>query len=197
MSRRIVTISREFGSGGRFIGEELAKRLGIAYYDKEIIAKVAEETGLAKEFVEQNGEYAPSKSIFSYAFIGRGVDGASISDYVAKIQREVILEAAEKEPCVIVGRGSNYILKERTDCMNVFIHGDMKAKTERIMKLYEKSEEEAKNLIHVTDKKRSVNHKYYTEQDWGAAKNYTISLNSNEIGYDRCIDLLESLYREL
>ena len=133
--KNIITISRQFGSGGREIGEKVAEKLGYKFYDKEIIEKLSEKTGLAKEFIRNAGEYAPSKSIFSYALIARDRNGTSLTDYVYKVQRELILELADSEPCVIVGRCADYILKERDDCFNAFIHGNMEVKKERVKKL--------------------------------------------------------------
>ena len=132
MEKKIITISREFGSGGRFIGEEIAKKLGYEFYDKTIIGKIAEETGFSEKFIEEKAEYAPTKNIFSYAFVGRNSSGMSIEDYLNSIQRKIILDAVEKGPCVIVGRCDDYILKDREDCVNVFIHVEMKNKLERI-----------------------------------------------------------------
>lgn len=191
---KIVTISREFGSGGRFIGEQLAKRLGIQFYDKKIISEVAEKTGLAEEFIEQKGEYAHLKNIFAYGLIGRNQNGESIDDILYAAQREILIDAVKKGPCVIVGRNADYIFKDYKECINVYICGNMKEKIARISKLYDKTEEEAKKLIHDIDKRRSVNYKYYTERQWGLSKNYTISLNSSEIGYEKCIDIIEELY---
>lgn len=192
---KIVTISREFGSGGRFIGEQLAKRLGIQFYDKKIISEVAEKTGLAEEFIEQKGEYAHLKNIFAYGLIGRNQNGESIDDILYATQREILIDAVKKGPCVIVGRNADYIFKDYKECINVYICGNMEEKIERISKLYDKTEEEAKKLIHDIDKRRSVNYKYYTERQWGLSKNYTISLNSSEIGYEKCIDIIEELYK--
>lgn len=190
MSKRIITISREFGSGGRYLGEKIAEKLGWDYYDKEIIAKVAQKTGLSQKYIEQAGEYAPSKNIFAYAFVGRNQTGASLGDYMYAAQREIILEAAEKSACVMVGRCADYILKDRTDCLNVFICGNTEEKIKRIMDLYKVSRAEAEKLIKETDKKRSVNYNYYTEQEWGKADNYSICLNSSDIGYDKCIEII-------
>ena len=108
-------------------------------------------------------------------------------------QREIILEAAEKSNCVIVGRCADYILKDRKDCLNVFICGNSEEKVKRIMELYKVSRAEAEKLIKETDKKRSVNYNYYTEQEWGKAQNYTMCLNSSDIGYDTCIDMICNL----
>lgn len=190
MTKRIITISREFGSGGRYLGEQIAKRLGMKFYDKEIITRVAEETGLAQKYVEEMGEYSPKKSIFSFAFVSRDSQGMSLGDYMYAAQRKIILEAAEKEPCVIVGRCADDILRGREDCLNVFICGNEKNKAERIVKLYEISEEEALKRMKETDKKRRIHHNYYTEQKWGEANNYSISLNSSDIGYEKCIDIV-------
>lgn len=196
MSKRIITISREFGSGGRFIGEQIAKELGIAYYDKEIIAEVATKTGLAKEFVEERGEYSPMKNLFGYGFVGRNLNGQSMEDMLDSVQRSFILEAADKGPCVIIGRNADYILKDRDDVLNVFITGNEKEKKERICKLYDKTEREADKLLLDIDKKRSIQYKFYTEQTWGMASNYTITLNSSVLGYEKCISLLKELYQE-
>lgn len=190
MNKKIITISREFGSGGRYLGEKIAEKLGWDYYDKEIIAKVAEKTGLSQKYIEQAGEYAPSQNIFAYAFVGRNHTGASLGDYMYAAQREIILEAAEKSACVMVGRCADYILKDRKDCLNVFICGNTEEKVKRIMDLYKVSGKEAEKLIKETDKKRSVNYNYYTEQEWGKAENYTICLNSSDIGYEKCIDII-------
>ena len=112
MAKRIITISREFGSGGRFIGEKVAKKLGIAYYDKNIINEIAEKSGLSPEYVQKNAELSPEKGLFAYAFAGRDITGKSVEDMVYEAQRKVILELADKESCVIIGRNADYILKD-------------------------------------------------------------------------------------
>ena len=193
MSVNIITISREFGSGGRHIGELTAKRLGYDYYDKTIIQKIAEESGLSEEFIERSGESAPSKNIFAYAFVGRDNTGFSVNDYLNSVQSKIILDIAKKGSCVIVGRCADYILKDRTDCVNIFVHGDMDKKIERISELHNISNEEAKKLIKDTDKKRRINYNYYTDREWGKMQNYTMTLNSSELGYDKCVDIITSL----
>lgn len=195
MSYKIITISREFGSGGRFIGEETAKKLGIAFYDREIIAKVADDLGLSEKYVADRGEYAPSKNIFSYAFIGRDINGNSIADQIYSYQQKIIKELAAKEPCVIVGRSADYILSGRDDVLNVFIQGNRADKIVRIKEIYSKSDDEAAKMIKDIDKKRSVNYRYCTDQEWGSRKNYDIVLNSSTLGYDNCIDVISRLYR--
>ena len=186
MEKRIITISREFGSGGRFIGEEVAKKLGIAYYDKNIINEIAEKSGLSPEYIQENAELSPKKGLFSYAFAGRDITGKSVEDMVYEAQRKVILDLAQKEPCVIIGRNADYILRDRDDVLNVFIHGNMPEKIQRITRLYNVNEQEAVKMIEDTDKRRRANYNFYTEQSWGKASNYTLSLNSSQLGYDRC-----------
>ena len=186
MTKRIITISREFGSGGRFIGEEVAKKLGIAYYDKNIIGQIAEKSGLSPEYIQENAELSPKKGLFAYAFSGRDITGKSVEDMVYEAQRKVILDLAGKEPCVIIGRNADFILKDRDDVLNVFIHGDMPEKIKRITGLYNVKEKEAVKTMADTDKRRRTNYNFYTDQNWGKASNYTLCLNSSQLGYDRC-----------
>ena len=186
MTKRIITISREFGSGGRFIGEEVAKKLGVAYYDKDIIGKIAEQSGLSLEYIQENAELSPKQGLFAYAFSGRDITGKSVGDMVYEAQRKIIMEIAEKESCVIIGRNADFILKDRDDVLNVFIHGDMPEKIQRIIDLYNVEEKEAVKMMADTDKRRMTNYNFYTEQKWGKASNYTLCLNSSQLGYDRC-----------
>ena len=186
MAKRIITISREFGSGGRFIGEEVAKKLGIAYYDKNIISQIAEKSGLSPDYIQESSELSPKKGLFAYALAGRDITGRSVEDMVYETQRKVILELARKEPCVIIGRNADYILKDRDDALNVFIHGDMLEKIQRISQLYRVTEQEAVKMMADTDKRRMTNYNFYTDQKWGKASNYTLCLNSSQLGYDRC-----------
>ena len=194
MANKIITISREFGSGGRFIGEEVAKKLGMKYYDKDIISQIAEKLGFSKEYISQNAELSPKKGLFAYALTGRDTTGKSVEDMVYEAQRKVILELADKEPCVIIGRNADYILKDRDDVLNVFIEGNKPEKAARIKKLYQKSDDEVKKLLKDVDKKRSVNYRYFTDKEWGNRKNYDLVLNSSVLGYDKCIELIASAY---
>ncbi|MBO5283767.1 MAG: cytidylate kinase-like family protein [Lachnospiraceae bacterium] len=190
MNKKIITISREFGSGGRTIGKQLAEKLGIPCYDKELIEKLAEQTGLAKKYIEEQGEYAPSTSPFSYAFVGRGVNGLSISDYLWNEQRKKIQELAQKEACVIVGRCADYVLRDRKDVLNVFIHAPEADRARRIVEVYGETDTEPKKRLREKDKKRAINYKYYTEQEWGKADNYHLTLDSSLFGIEGCVDLL-------
>ena len=186
MVKRIITISREFGSGGRFIGEEVAKKLGIAYYDKNIINQIAEESGLSPDYIQESAELSPKKGLFAYAFARRDITGKSLEDMLYEGQRKVSLEIADKESCVIIGRNADFILKDRDDVLNVFIHGDTPEKIQRIRQIYHVSEKDAVKMMEDTDKRRMTNYNFYTEQKWGMASNYTLSLNSSQLGYARC-----------
>ena len=192
MSKNIITISRQFGSGGRTVGRMLAERLGVPFYDKGLVKQVADETGFDVGFIEENGEFSPSKSIFSFA-MSQGIpimqNGLSMSDFIFCVQRQVILKLAE-QPCVIVGRGADYILRDREDCFNVFIHADVQSRSERIVKLYGESEKKPEQRLADKDKKRKIYYKRYTDREWGAAKNYDICLNSGKIGIDKCVELI-------
>ena len=186
MAKKIITISTEFGSGGRFIGEEVAKKLGIKYYDKDIIGQIAEQSGFSPEYIRENAELSPKKGLFAYAFAGRDITGKSVEDMVYEAQRKVIMEIAEKESCVIIGRNADFILKDRDDVLNVFIHGAESEKVKRICKLYHVTETDAIKMMTDIDKRRMTNYRFYTDQKWGMAGNYTLSLNSSQLGYDRC-----------
>lgn len=197
METKIITISREFGSGGRSIGREVAKRLGIPFYDKELVDQIALESGFAPTFVEEHGEHAPTRSRFSYAFSHQGVpgvmNGMSTADFLWSIQCNVIMQLAEKGPCVIVGRNADYILKDRKDCLDVFIHADMEYRADRIVRLYGESEKSPETRLHEKDKRRMINYEHYTGRTWGQAHNYDLCLNSGTLGIDACVDLIVAM----
>jgi len=197
--KRIITISREFGSGGRTIGKKLAEKLGYKYYDKELVKHVAAETGFDPSYIEEHGEHASSKSPLSYMFPGPGVPGVmkgmSAADFLWCIQRDVILKLADQEPCVIVGRCADYILKDRDDVFNVFIHAPLEYRADRIVRLYGESDKSPEQRLKEKDKRRKINYKHYTGQEWGEARNYDMCLNSAEIGIERCVKLIEALVK--
>ena len=200
MEKKIITISREFGSGGRSVGRMVAEKLGIPFYDKELVDQVALESGFAPKFVEEHGEHAPGKSLFSYAFAPQGVpgimNGMSTADFLWNIQCSVILQLADKGPCVIVGRNADYILKDRTDCLHAYIHADMDYRADRIVRLYGDSEKSPQTRLQEKDKRRRVNYHHYTGRTWGQAQNYDICLNSGRLGIEECakiiIDMVKS-----
>ncbi len=194
MANKVITISREFGSGGKYIGILVAKKLGIPCYDRDIIEKIAEESGFVDEFIKRVTEYAPSKSIFAYSFVGRSASGESIEDKIFAIQEKVIRELADKGPCVIVGRSADYILRDY-DTLDVFIYAPVTDKVRRTMRFKNVSEKEAKKLVKETDKKRSINYKYYTGKNWGERENYTVMLNSTDLGVEKTAEFIAEIYR--
>lgn len=195
--KKVITISREFGSGGRTIGKEVAEKLGYAFYDKELIEKIAEESGLSKEYIEAHGESSPTRNYFGYAFVGRDASGNSVGDYLWRVQRDLIEELAEKGNCVIVGRCADYILRKRTDCLHVFIHADMEKKTERIIHRYGETDASPEKRLREKNKTRAMNYKYYTDRTWGMAENYHLALDSGELGEERCAALIVGLAKTL
>ena len=195
--KKVITISRQFGSGGRTIGRSAAEKLGYEFYDKELIEKIAEESGLSREYIEAHGESSPSRNIFAYAFVGRDASGNSVGDYLWRTQRDIIEKLAEKGNCVIVGRCADYILRNRVDCLHVFIHADMDKKKERIVSLYGETDASPEKRLLEKDKTRAMNYKYYTDRTWGMAENYHVSLDSSALGEERCIDLIVGLARIL
>ncbi len=199
MEKKIITISREFGSGGRTIGHQVAEALGIPFYDKELVEQVALESGFAPKFVEEHGEHSPSGSIFAYAFAHQGVHGVmhglSTADFLWNIQCSVILQLAEQGPCVIVGRNADYILKDRPDCLHAFIHADKEFRAERIVRLYGESEKSPMARLNEKDKRRKLNYQHYTGRNWGQAHNYDICLDSGKVGIETCSEILIKLMK--
>lgn len=195
MGNRIITISREFGSGGRTVGREVAAKLGIPCYDSELIEKIAEESGLTKEFIDEKSENAPYGNWLANSFsAGRSFGGFSMQDYLWKIQRQVILETANKGPCVFVGRCADYILGEEADCLKVFIHASMDKRAERIVKVYGEREESPEKRLQDKDKRRKAYYHFYTNMEWGKARNYHITLDSGMLGIEKCVEIIADLY---
>ena len=194
MEKKIITISREFGSGGRTIGRMVAERLGIPFYDKELVEQVALESGFAPKFVEEHGEHSPTGSIFSYAFAPQGVpgimNGLSTADFLWNIQCRVILQLADQGPCVIVGRNADYILKDREDALHAYIFADTAYRADRIVRLYGESEKSPEARLQEKDKRRRVNYQHYTGRTWGVAQNYDLCLNSGVLGVEQCAELI-------
>jgi cytidylate kinase len=200
MEKKIITISREFGSGGRTIGREVANRLGIPFYEKELVDQIALESGFAPKFVEEHGEHAPGMSRLSYAFAHQGIpgvmNGLSTADFLWSIQCSVILQLAEQGPCVIVGRNADYILKDRNDVLDVYIHADKEYRADRIVRLYGESEKSPMARLAEKDKRRQINYQHYTGRTWGTAQNYDICLNSGNLGIENCVDIIVNLYKK-
>ena len=196
MEKKIITISREFGSGGRTVGRQVAERLGIPFYDKELVDQNAVESGFAPKFIEEHREHAPGSSLFSYAFAPQGVpgimNGLSTADFLWNIQCSVILQLAEQGPCVIVGRNADYILKDREDALHVYVFADVPYRAERIVRLYGESEKSPEQRLTEKDKRRKVNYQHYTGRTWGQAQNYDLCLDTGVLGVDQVTDIIVS-----
>lgn len=188
--KSIITVSREFGSGGRSIAKEVAKKLGYEYFDVEMIERIAQTSGLDPEVMENAEEFSARKSLFGYAFIGRGTKETSMENYLWNKQRDMILELAEKGNCVIVGRCADYVLRDSENALHVFVHADMDYRVKRIVRLYGETNETPEKRLTDKDKMRKANYEYYTDREWGLAQNYDLTLNSGKLGQERCVDII-------
>lgn len=190
----VITISREFGSGGREIGERVAKELGIPFYDREIILKSAENSGLSEEYIEKEEQKVTNSLLFN---LSSGVYGKqefpALADRIFIAQSGVIQEYAQEGSCVIVGRCADYILKDNKNCLNFFIHANKYFKLHRIMKKYALDQEEAEKKIKETDKRRSRHYRFYTSQQWGDASNYHVCINSGKLGIDNAVKVIVNI----
>ena len=199
MEKKIITISREFGSGGRTIGRQIAEKLGIPFYDKELVDQVALESGFAPNYVEEHGEHSPGRSLFAYAFAPQGVpgvmNGLSTADFLWSVQCNVILQLADQGPCVIVGRNADYILKDREDALHVFVFADQPYRAERIVRLYGESEKSPEARLNEKDKRRRVNYQHYTGRTWGQAQNYDLCLDTGVLGIEQCTDIIVNVVK--
>lgn len=192
MSIRIITIGREFGSGGRTIGKALADKLGIPCYDSEIIEKVAEKSGFDTEYIDKKTENARNPKV-SGLFRSNYYYKSSNEDIIWSIQSRIIREIAEQESCVIVGRCADYILRDRDDILKVFVCADMESRKKRIVELYGENDEPTEKRIMDKEKRRAAYYQLYTDMKWGDARNYDICLNSGALGIDKCVDILYSI----
>ena len=197
--KSIITISREFGSGGRSIGKLLAERLGYAFYDGELVDEVAKRSGFAPEFIEEHGEYANARSslLFYLATAERcGPTGLSTQDQLYITQSKVIGELAAKGHCVIVGRCADYVLRDNRACLHVFICADMESRAKRIVERYGETSKSPEKRLAEKDQKRKIYYKNYTGRVWGQAQNYDLCLNSGVLGVETCVDLIEQAAKD-
>lgn len=194
MNNKVITISRQFGSGGRTVGKQVAASLQIPCYDQELITKAAEESGLSSAYIAEWGEYAATGSWLANAFSDRNQNGESLQDYLWSVQRKVILELAGKGPCVIVGRCADFFLKDTPDCLRVYIHADLEKRAERIVRVYGERDDSPIKRLQDKDKRRRAYYQYYTNMKWGDADNYHISLDSGLFGIERCAEIITNLF---
>lgn len=202
MSKQIITISRQCGSGGHTIGSLVAQSLKIPFYDKKILEIVSQRSGLSEETIRQDGEYTPTSLLYTIATnISYGYDlsskgGMVLPDQVFAFQSELIRELADKESCVIVGRCADYLLHDRADCFHVFIYGNAEDRRKRIVAEHRVPIGEVENHVRDRDRKRAQHYKHYTDQTWGMAENYNLCLDSSRLGIETCVDIIVGCVEE-
>ncbi len=185
MKNYIITIGREFGSGGKEIAQKLAERLGIKYYDKDLVTIAARKRGISEEVVADAEENIPS--IWDSNAVGLPI----FQDRLFQVQSNIILDIAEKEaPCIIVGRCADYVLRDFPNVLNVFVHADKEFRIHRIMDTESLSYPEAKSRVKKTDKTRRAYYQFYTDRKWGTGIQYDMLLSSSTLGLDVCVDIL-------
>ena len=195
----IITIGREFGSGGHEIGARVAKRLGIAFYDKELISLAAEKSGLYDEFIEQHEQRSHGSFLAGLAASATFTSGyfspqnMPLSESIFISQAQVIRDLAEKESAVIVGRCADYILSGRENTINIFIFAPMEKRVQRVMEVYSLDEAEAMKKLSTSDKERGNHYFRYTDRKWGKAQNYDLCINSALMGLDKTADMIVDL----
>lgn len=199
----IITIGRQYGSGGRIIGKLLAEKLGISFYDKEIIEMAAKKSGMSQEAFEKVDETAASSLLYSIAtsvsmfgnYVSPQVD-LPLNDKLFIIQSEIIKSIAKKGSCVIVGRCADYILKDRSDIINLFIYADKESRKKRAINEYGISPNKVDSYLHKIDKKRSTYYNHYTGEKWGNYLNYHMCLDSSILGVEGTVHMIEEFIKE-
>ena len=203
MDKIIYTIGREFGSGGKDVGQKLADKLGIAFYDKELLTRAAKESGLCEEIFHMQDEKPTNSFLYSLVMDTYSFGGYNSGSYldmplnqkVFLAQFDTIKRIANEESCVIVGRCADYALADSPGCINTFIFASKEYRIQRVMDRLNLTESNAKDLVNRTDKQRASYYNYYTSKKWGDSRSYDISLNIEKLGIDGCVDLLLS-YKE-
>lgn len=193
---RVITIGREFGSGGRTVGGKLAKRLGVKLYDKELITMAAEQTGMSEEVFQTHDEKPVSSFFYSLVMdthsTGPGFGGYNmpLNQKVFLAQFEAIQKLAEQESCIIVGRCADYALSSYPNTVNVFLCADLEDKVKRIAEMYNITNEKALEMIPKTDKKRANYYNYYSSKKWGNSASYDLCINTSRIGTDGAVEVI-------
>ncbi len=190
---KVITISRQYGSGGRIVGKLLAERLGIPFYDNELISLAAEKTGLSKECFVNAEETSTGNLLLSLTTLTPSIDtfGLPMNEKIFLVQSQVIKEVAEKGSCVIVGRSADYILSEMEDCINVFLQADLKDRIARAVTQYSLPEKNAESAVIKTDKRRANYYNYFTGLKWGKSENYDLILNTSRMELNGIVDVIE------
>ena len=192
MAKTIITIGRQFGSNGRNIGRKLAEKISANFYDKELITLAAEESGFAEHLFEKNDRNITNSLLYSLSMYGNtmGLYDMPLNDKLFIAQSKTIQNVAEKGPCVIVGRCADYVLRNKPNVLNVFIHSDMESKVRRVVEDYGVESDNVVELINKTDKRRANYYNYYTGMKWGRAENYHLALRTDCIGIDGAVETL-------
>lgn len=200
MKKTIITISRQFGSGGRIIGQKLAEELQIPFYDKEIINQAVEESGISKEVFEKESDKT-SRGFYLLGAIGYAIGSPititpemSLNDRIFQVEADVINEFAQEGSCVIVGRCADYILDDYDEVINVYIHADLESRVNRVLTEYNVSPDDILDMeefIKKVDKQRANYYNYYTNRTWGHVENYDIVLNSSRFTIDECVSFIK------
>ena len=199
----VITIGRQYGSGGREVGHKLAELLGCKCYDQDLIVMAAKRSGISEEALALADEQASSSLLYTLAmgasmiYTSTTPMAVPINDALFIAQSEIIRELSETETCVIVGRCADYILEERDDCLHVFIHADKEIRAKRIVEKYGETPDVPEKRLNDKDKKRRNNYKYYTDREWGMSQNYDISLDSGALGLEKCADIIVDLAKNL
>ena len=200
MSNQVIVISRQFGSGGRKIGKALSDRLHIPYYDMALIEMASKRSEADYTSLLEVDEKRINRKWYEFSMevgLEYRMKKIPMNEELFNLQAEIIKDLAGQNPCIIIGRGADYILRDNDRMLSVFIHADMETKLEVVKRHYNLSREEAAALIRKTDKQRSAYYNYYTEYKWGDIGNYDISLYLLRLGIDRCVEILEKLYPSL
>lgn len=198
----IITIGRQFGSGGHEIGEKLSKELNIPFYDKELLERAAKDSGLAKSIFENQDEkptssflYSLVMDTYSFGYSSSVMNDMPLNQKVFLAQFNSIRKLAEEGPCIIIGRCGDYALENDPRLLSVFIHADVDLRTRRICTMFDLSDSKARDRIRKNDKSRSSYYNYYTSKDWGAAESYHVCLDSGLFGIDGCVDLIKEMVK--
>ena len=193
----IITIARQFGSGGREIGELLAKELGIPFYDKELISMAAKESGIDSEVFENVDEratnsllYSLSMGLYSFGNSFSAMGDLPVNDRLYILQHKIIKKLADEGSCVIVGRCADYVLKDRDDCVNLFIHANMDYRKKRAVEVRGVDKNRAEQVIYKTDKVRANYYSFYSGQKWGLAQNYDLCIDSSKLDVEQTVKLI-------
>ena len=186
MKKTIITIEREYGSGGRGIGKKIAEKLGLQYYDGELLSLVAKESGYTEEFIQQNDQKR-TQSLLYHLYIGSQILPASDMIFIA--QSRVIKDLYNKESCVIVGRCADYVLRDCDNVIKVFIHAPLESRMERVKNGYGEKAENYKAYVQKKDKSRIAYFNYFADDSWGRADAYDITVNS-DVGIDKTVDII-------